>query len=193
MKLPASDPRVAGFLFASRFEYIERRYGPDATGRVLAALEPVVRDQLLNLDALRWYPLQVFLAFDKAVGPVLAPGEADVHERLASASVQHLHGWLGKEVGLMSVHGLLSRIAEDHPRYFSFGCGEYRRTGFESGELAFSDYPVCDEVLCRGARGYFKACLDYVKARQARVDETECQCRGSSRCLFQVRWQGRGD
>jgi uncharacterized protein (TIGR02265 family) len=188
LRRPPPGPHVRGQLFQARFEYLRREHGAAMIGTVLEALEEADRAAIKGLEREGWYPFRTLVRLDRAIARLTAPADEGIYERLGSASARHRTEWLGADVRLFSVHGFLSRAAEDHGRFHSFGEAAYRRGGFTEGDIAFSAYPETDEAFCRASAGYLRAAVEFLTAGPAAVEERSCQCRGDSACHFWIRW-----
>lgn len=188
---PPEGPCVTGQMFVARIEYLRQNHGQNAISKVMAALPEEDRERLRGVEASGWYPFRMLVRFDRAVARVVAPTDPGIFERLGSASAQVRNEWLGEHASLVSPHAFLSRVAEEHRRYHTFGRVSYRRTGFTEGELTCAEYPEMDETFCLGARGYLRATVELVTRGPARIEERECQCRGDAHCRFWIQWAHR--
>jgi hypothetical protein len=184
-------PQLKGQLLLARIDYLRDTHGSSALERVLADLAEGDRELLATARRDGWYPFGTLVRLDHAVARVLAGGDPEMFDRLGEASARHRTEWLGEHASLVSVHGFLSRVAEDHRRFQDFGRAIYRRTGFTSAELAFSEYPELDESYCRSARGYFRASVTILTGSEPVVEELRCQRRGDPACVFSICWTGR--
>lgn len=183
---------MRGQIFLARLEYLREVHGSEGLQRVLGALEAEDRARLTGVDRGAWYPFGTLLRLDKAIATVMAPGDPGIYERLGEASARHRTEWLGEHARLVNPHGFLSRVADEHRRFHTFGKAVYRRTGFTEGEVAYSDYPEQDLIWCRASRGYFRGAIEFLTGGPTKVEETTCQCRGDDVCCFQVHWMGSG-
>lgn len=181
-------PRLKGQLLQSRFEYVRGQHGPRALQRVLQALPAAERERLRDLSREAWYPFRTLVLLDRAIADTLAPGDDGIFVELGRASARHRTEWLGEHAPLVSVHAFLSRAADEHRRFHTFGQGAYRRLGFTQGQIAFSEYPEVEPTYCLGARGYFMGAVELLSGGPARVEELTCQCRGQPACRYDVRW-----
>lgn len=187
----APDPSAGllrGQLFLARFTYLKDTFGVPAIERALTALGEEDRRLLRGVERDLWYPFLTFVRLDEAIAAVIAPHDPDLYERLGAASAVHRTEWLRAHAHLMSVHGFLARAAEEHHRFHSFGLAEYRRTGFESGELLYRDYPVSHVVFCRSSLGFLREAVALVSGTTATGSEVDCQCRGGGVCRFVLQW-----
>ncbi len=184
-------PQLRGQLLLSRLEHLREAYGEDARDAVLAQLTEPEQQQLANLAREAWYPLRLLIALDHAASRVLAAGDPGIYERLGAASARHRTEWIGEHFALVSPHAFLSRVAEQHRQFHTFGRAAYRRLGFEGAEIAFSEYPDLDASYCRSALGYLKRSVELLTDGPAAVVERECQLRGDPACVFAIRWGGK--
>lgn len=195
MSEPSSQPGplLSGQLFSARMEYLLTHYGPGAVTRVLEALPDEDRELLKGLDRGGWYPFATLVRFDREVARLVVPGDPGIFERLGAASSRLRNEWLGEHASLVHPHAFLSRVADEHWRYHTFGAASYRRTGFNEGEISFSEYPELDEVYCLGARGYLRASVELLTNGPVSIEERRCQCRGDDACVFWIHWAGRAE
>ncbi len=194
MSSPGSTPRPAlirGQLFLARFEWIRNEHGAASVARVLGELSPADRDSLQGVERQGWYRWATLIQLDRAISRLLAPGDPLLFERLGAASATHRTEWLGPHASLVSVHGFLRRVAEEHEFFQSFGEASYRRTGFTDAELEFSGYPEAYEEYCRSSLGYMRRAVEILTGGPVLVEEPHCQCRGDRACLFRLRGEAR--
>ena len=185
---PPPGPHLRGQIFLARFDYLRRHHGAAMVETVLLALEEADRAALRGVEGEGWYPFGALVRLDRAIAQLTAPGDPAIYERLGRASAAHRTEWLGVDARLYSVHGFLSRVAEEHHRFHSFGEAVYRRGGFNEGDIAFSGYPEVDEAFCRASVGYLGGAVEALTGAAAEVEERSCQCRGERACHFWIRW-----
>src|SRR5687767_7487272 len=186
---PEAGPHLTGQLILSRVDYLRRTHGPEAVQEVFQSMEEADRRQLQGVDRGSWYSFGLLVRLDRAIARRTAPDDDGIFERIGEASARHRTEWVGDDARLFSVHGFLSRVAEEHERFHTFGRAVYRRTGFDEGAVAYSEYPEMDPVYCRSALGFFRGAVAFLTGRPAHVVETSCQCRGDIACVFIVRWR----
>lgn len=181
-------PHVHGDIVVSRFEYLKNHHGTESIRNVLAALPEEDRLVFTGFDREGWYPFASVIRLDEKIAALYAGGDPILYERLGELSSHTRMAWLGEHASLVSVHGFLSRTAETHARFHSFGNAEYRRIGFSEGELTLSGYPTPSPVYCRSAVGYLRTSLERLTGNPATVEERSCQCRGDAACAFYMQW-----
>ncbi len=186
---PSAGPHLKGQLFLARLEYLQENHGAAAIDRVLCSLPDRAGEKLRSVDRHAWYPFSTLMHLDAAIARLLAPGDEEIFDLLGSASARHRTEWLGEHARLFSVHGFLSRVADEHRIFHSFGHAAYRRTGFTDGEIAFSAYPEAYESFCKASRGFFRAAVQHLAGTPTDVVERTCQCRGDAACVFHIRWR----
>jgi hypothetical protein len=189
---PPAGAHVRGQILLARLEYLREFHGVEGLQRVLASLSPEDRARVSGVDRDGWFPFALLLRLDKAIAGVLAPADPAIYERLGVASSRHRTEWLGEHARLVNVHAFLSRVADEHRRFHTFGRAAYRRTGFNDGEISYSEYPELDEIWCRASCGYFRGAIELLTGGPAEVHELTCQCRGGAACIFQMHWMGSG-
>jgi uncharacterized protein (TIGR02265 family) len=188
---PPAGPHIKGQLFQARFAWLKETHGSQSIERVLQALSEDDRKRLRGIERETWYPFATFIRFDEAIARLLEPDDDLIYEHLGVASARHRTEWLGDHARLVSVHGFLSRAAEDHRRFHSFGAAVYRRTGFNEGELEYTGYPEAYDVFCRSSRGFFQSAVEQLTGSTVTVEERQCQVRGDRCCLFWIHWGTR--
>jgi len=193
LRASGPTPQLRGQLLLARIDYLREAHGETAMAAVLARLTENERQDLAQVARDGWYHFGLLVSLDRAIAAVIAPGDPRIFERLGEASARHRTEWLGPHVSLVSPHSFLSRVAEEHRRFHTFGRAAYRRLGFGAAELAFSEYPQLDESYCLSARGYIKGSVETLTGGAASVEERECQRRGDPACVFSIRWGARHD
>jgi hypothetical protein len=186
-------PSLKGQLLMRRFEYVRQHHGEEAVRRVLERLPAADRALLATVNRDGWYPAGSLVQLDHAIAETLAGGDPAIFERLGVASARQRTERLQEHAPLISVHGFLSLVADEHRRFQNFGRAAYRKCCFTAGEIAFSEYPVIDESVCLATRGYLRGAVEALTGVPAVVDETACQRRGDPACVFAVRWAPRGE
>jgi len=181
-------PHLRGPIFLARFEYVRREHGPAMVEAVMRALDEADRCVLRGLDRREWYPFGTLVRLDRAIAGLTAPGDDAIYERIGRASARHRTEWLGPHARFHSIHGFLSRLADQHPRLHSFGEAAYERRGFGEGTLTLSKYPEHDAAFCRASLGYLRGAVEMLGAAPATVEERSCQCRGQPSCQFWISW-----
>jgi hypothetical protein len=181
---------LRGQLLQSRLEYVRVEHGPAAVERVLRALPEEERARLAGLDREAWYPFRSLMQLDRAIAATLGGGDATIVE-LGRASARHRTERLGEHAPLVSAHGFLSRMAEDHRRFHTFGRAEYRRLGFRHGQISYFEYPENDPVYCLSGIGYMMGAVEQLTGAAVRVEELTCQCRREPACCYDVKWDER--
>jgi V4R domain len=181
-------PQIHGEIVVSRFEYLKRLRGAEAIKGVLDSLPPADRSAFRGFDREAWFPFASLLRLDQAIADYAGKPQDEVLEQLGEISAEARTTWLGDHAALVSVHGFLSRTAENHDRFHSFGKASYVRISFSEGELQMSGYPEPSAIYCRSAIGYLRAALTRLTGAPATVTERACQASGAPRCEFRMRW-----
>ena len=186
---PSGLAHVKGQLLIARFDYLRETHDTNVVAQVLDSLAAADRDQVLGLARGRWYPFALLMRLDHTLAHVLAGDDLAFFEELGRASARHRTEWLGEHAALVNVHAFLSRMAEEHRSFHDFGRAVYRRTGFHSSDMTFSEYPELDQAFCLSSRGYLMGVLELLTGRPGEVNEKACQCAGDSACVFHLDWR----
>ncbi len=183
--------QLKGQLPLSRLEYVRAQHGAAAVERVLRALPDEDRARVAALSRDAWCPFGTLMRLDRAIAEALGRGDERIFVELGRASALHRTELLGEHVTLVNVHGYLSRLADEHRRFHTFGRAEYKRLGFRRGQIAYSEYPEVDPAYCLSGIGYLTAAVEQLSGAAARVEEVTCQCNGQRECCFDLRWEER--
>jgi len=162
-------PLLKAQLVLARLEYLGSGPGPETLERVLHALPAEEQQRLRGLSREGWVPFRTLVVLDHAIAAVLAPGDDSIYETLGRASARHRTEWLGEHAPLVSVHGFLSRVAEEHRRFHTFGRAEYQRLGFRHGQIAFFEFPEVDASYCLSGAGYLAGAIEMLGGAGPRV------------------------
>jgi hypothetical protein len=185
-----SPGHLRGQLPQARLEYVRAEHGPAAVERVLQALPEEERARLGGLARDGWYPFRSLMQLDRAIAAALGQGDR-VFVDLGRASARQRTELLGEHAPLVSAHAFLSRLAEEHRRFHTFGRAEYRRLGFRHGQISYFDYPEIDPVYCLSGLGYIAGAVEQLTGTAVHVEELTCQCRQEPACRYDVKWEER--
>src|SRR5688572_5356839 len=127
-----------GSLLLARLKWLRMRGGDALVSRVLARLQPPIRQVLEGQILLvTWYPLEVNLRLDEAIGDELSPGDRNrvfLDIGRASADVN----LLGPQKPYLKVgdpHFLLANAPTIYKVYYNTGHRTYERTSNTSAVL----------------------------------------------------------
>lgn len=187
--MAAPPALLKGQLLQSRLEYVRLQHGPAAVERVLHALPDAERARLQGVTREAWVPFRSLVLLDRVIVDTIGGGDERMFLELGRASARHRTEWLGEHAALVSVHGFLSRMAEEHRRFHTFGRAEYLRLGFRHGRVSFFEYPEVDPAFCLAGTGYISAAVELLSGVPPRVEELACQCKGQPSCSYDVRWE----
>src|SRR5687767_1598516 len=116
--------QLKGELLQSRLEYVRSRHGPPTLERVLAAVPPGDRERLRGVTRDAWSPFRSLVTLDRAIAGAVGGNPESLFVDLGRASARDRTEWLGEHAALVSVHGFLARMAEEHRRFHTFGRAE---------------------------------------------------------------------
>ena len=114
---------------------------------VMQALDEPDRGALCGLDRREWYPFGTLVRLDRTIARLTAPGDEAIYERIGRASARHRTEGLGPHARWHSIHGFLSRLADQHPRLHSFGDAVYHRHGVSKAVFSSVDHHTWGRLM----------------------------------------------
>jgi hypothetical protein len=170
--------------------FTEREFGPDAVGRVLAALPAEDRTLLGDVQAIGWYPVEPVLRYHRSLDTLYGKGDLALCERAGRFSA----GWslntvLKVFLRFRSPTWLIDRATRVWDRYHDTGQWTVTTPAPHKfiGEL--TGFGVRDHGFCARLRGWLAGAVELTGGTNAEVHETKCTCRGQDRCVFVVSWE----
>ncbi len=87
---------------------------------------------------------------------------------------------------IMGIERVLDRGGDQFKRSFDFGQIDIERTNKEA-RVIFTDVSICEEA-CMAWKGGLEGIMKITGAKGT-VEEVECQLKGSSKCVYIMKWQ----
>lgn len=193
MDRPASRiltiPSVKGTMLRAHLSWAERRLGADLPGvreRLSAEGKALLSRSVLPTD---WVPFRLLVEIDAAICSASGGNEAEVFHELGRHSADlNLQG-VYKSFVTGEPHRFFEKMTILHHQFQSFGKSSYERLGERRGRIRLEGYTVSARSFCLAGRGYYEEALRLMHVPgPIRVDETSCQVRGASACVFELGW-----
>jgi hypothetical protein len=182
---------VKGAAYVSTFDFIARRFGPDAKNRVLARLSAEDRELLGGLIlAAGWYPVAPLPRLLRAMDQTLGSGDLALStERgqwVAINDMKTTHKLLLK---LVSPSWVIEKATLSLWKNFQrSGRWETLRQGNSGAQATLHDHALTDEAFCATLKGWMLGLLTLAGCKQISVEHPECRARRAKACVYQVTW-----
>ena len=182
--------QLKGGVFRSHVQWIRDHRSPEELELFWKQLDPEISSELsTTILSTSWYPFAWLIQIDRSIARLFADGdENELFRELGRYSARINVSTTYRIFDRDTNHEFFGNSAILHKQFQDFGSSRYERTGETSGKMIYADYPCFSPVYCESAFGYFEACLLSHKAVEASVRETECQCRNSPTCTFELSW-----
>jgi hypothetical protein len=174
-------------LFAARQRFLRAMFGEADYQAVLERLSPEMRARAEAPVPAAWYEFASLVEYDRAIHERFRARCPHVLLLLGAASAAYGTGTVYRALGGRDLVAFLDGLAHFHRQYQKYGRIVFTRTG--SGvQMACYDNPCYSPLYCASAVGFFWEELVRHGARDARVEEPRCHCRGDSVCLYELAW-----
>jgi hypothetical protein len=178
-------------VYVSTFEFITRRFGPDAKKTVLERLPPEDREVIGGLILTAgWYPIAPLPRLLRAMDQTLGKGDGS----LATERGQ----WVAIN-DMKTTHKLLLKVVSPSwviekatlslwKTFHQTGRWETVRDGDKAARTTLHDHALADEVFCATLKGWMIGLLTLAGCKHISVDHPECRSRRAKACVFHVSW-----
>jgi hypothetical protein len=180
--------RLKGGIFRSHLQWVKDHH-PDELPGIIAKLPPEMAKQLGGtVLATSWFPFAWLIELDRIITQTFHGGD-DLLRTLGRYSAT---------INLTTTYRLLDRKANHeffrnsellHNQFQDFGKVRYEQTGESSGKMIHSSGKCFSRSFCMSGLGYYLGCIESHGGISPDIVETECQCYGDPRCVFDMRWK----
>lgn len=182
--------KIKGAVLRARTAFVQKHFGGEAWGRVLAAL-PEADRYLVDGGTVEvgWYPFDLGDRLDHAIVDIVGKGEPEVLERIGAQSARE---------NLTTVHrdflkpgnpqAFMARAPMIYRFYYDTGRRTYEPTGPTSGLLTTFDADTFSRTDCLTVIGWYREALAMCGARDVRVTHETCRARGAETCSYRMDW-----
>ena len=182
--------KFKGTVFESTRMFTLQTFGSEAVERVLAELPRDEAEQLRDVQAIGWYPVEPVLHYMHALDRVFGKGDLSVCEQAGVYSA----GWSMNTVlkvflRFRSPVWLVDKATSVWNRYHDTGRWRVESIAADRmiGELR--DFAVRDAAFCARLRGWLQGAIELTGGGNALVTEVRCVCRKDDHCAFTLEWK----
>jgi len=189
---PGKTSRIRGHVLLSRLKYVRDVAGEAGLQKVLAALAAPDRDVLTGMIPLvSWYPAELNLRLDAAIGAVLSPRDKNhLFRELGRASAEkNLKGVHRTYVREGDPHYLLAASPLIYAAYYAVGRRTCEKTGERSAVLRTYQAENVTAADCLTVVGWHERAIELCGGRDVKVVETQCRTRGADCCEYRCEWR----
>lgn len=170
--------------------FTEQRFGAEAVERVLGALSAADRQILEGAALVGWYPVEPVMAYHHKLDQLYGHGDLDLCVEVGKFSAEWaLNTVLKFFVRFRTPHWLMERSASLWGRYHDSGRWEILNDPNVPLLARLHGFEVRDPAFCARFRGWLIRAVELTGAKEPRVVEPACSCRGQAYCEYQVRWR----
>ena len=187
-------PAIKGAALAARIKYMQDKATPEQQARIRARLSPAFRETLdRGMMPSAWYPFAFTVEINRALDAVLGRADASLIPKLGRYSAEQvLHGVYKIFFKLGSPEFIISRVANVWRQYYNSGKARVAWDAVPAGKqarLIIEGFEAPARENCLSMLGWIEGMLHMAGARDVRVEETTCRCRGGEACVFTARWR----
>lgn len=187
------DPRnpavcqINGAVFAARQRFVREAFGEQGFQEVLARVSPATRAYAERPLASGWCDFASLVEYDRVVYQQFHSRYPHVLTLLGAASAEYGGGTLYRLLDQEGLVGFLEGLVHFHGLYQKYGRAVFTRSA-RGGLMACYGNPCYSPLYCASAIGFYLAELVRHGARNPRVEELKCHCRGDDACVYQLEW-----
>jgi hypothetical protein len=178
-----------GTVFQSTKLFVEKEFGVERAGQVLAALSAEDRGALSEVTPIAWVPVEPVMRYHHEMDRLCGKGDLAVCTRAGRFSA----GWslntvLKVFLKFKSPNWLIERSTSVWNRYHDTGrwTTDLERPGKFASTL--HEFAVRDPAMCARLRGWLVGAIELTGGRNASVQEVQCACRSGDKCVFAIEW-----
>lgn len=183
--------KVRGLSYTAIMNFVKQNYGEESYQKVLGSLSE--EDKKIFMEkfvTMTWYPVKPLFNFLGAADVVLGKQDEQIPYLIGQGGAENMFGGIFKyflEVG--RPHTIIRRahlawsVLNDSGRLEL----EVLKENFVRGRILNYDNP--DKNHCAYLRGYFTRVLEISGAKELKLIEEKCHCRGDDYCEFAISWQ----
>lgn len=185
-----SGVQVKGAAILPRFMYLTEK-APDALEAIVSRLPEPFRGQVQRgLFPDIWYPLEHFVALNRAIDIELGDADGALYAELGRHSATQV---LGTIYGSFYQRGnpmyLFERAQPVWNQFYSSGRVEVERLGDAGIRLSILDFAAPQRSVCQTVKGWMERAIEFAGGLDLDVREISCAELGDGACVFEASWR----
>jgi predicted hydrocarbon binding protein len=185
------DIRSKGFTLRGALGFVETKYGEGAVEKVLALVEPELRETLsAPIHPSAWYPFRFQVGLYEAIDRAFGRGDfalcREVGRHTAEAEANTFHKVLIK---LASLKSWLRVAGSMWGMYYSAGSLKVQEMGETGGTMSVSAFHPISKAFCEDLSGWLQKTAEMSGKKSVVVQHTQCLLDGAPACLYHAEWK----
>ncbi len=185
--------KVKGTILRTRKEFLKQEHGPDAPGKLLAALGEQDRLAVERAMPGSWVPFRLANTVDETIARVFAEGSLEVCREIGAFSAsQNLSSvykmFMDQSAG--DPQRLMENLATLHGTIYDWGWTRAVRAEQRLCRLEGDYEGEATRANCLSAVGFYSEALRLLGIEGVEVEEMACQATGAELCVYGIRWTG---
>jgi hypothetical protein len=182
--------KAQGLLNAAK--WIEEEFGQGALRDVIRACSPEVRERYTSAIAINWHPMEELVEFLEVADRQLGRGDGRIAEEIGAAGARkNMKGAMLRLVFyLAKPEFLMKRITQLWRQFNDEGSMDLLHLDDYSSSIEVRGVTNPQFLFCCTLTGWSREVALALGGHNPVVRHTECRARGSSKCIWQLRWTG---
>ncbi len=174
-----------GAVLADNMDYVKNSVGEGGLSKLMRYMRDIGYD-ISEIDRNRWYPLEMRVAFLKAIKEIFQWGDEDIEKMGEEGSRSEMKiGFLLKY--LASPEIILKSAEKIWREYYTVGNMKLMHLDGNSAVLRLTDFDY-DPIMCVYLRGFFRSLKPILRVDSLSVRETVCTHKGGDFHEFVIEW-----
>jgi predicted hydrocarbon binding protein len=187
----ARSIKSKGFTLRGAVSFVESRYGEGAMAKVLALVEPELREVLSGpIQASAWYPFRLQVGLYEAIDRAFGRGDLalcrEIGRYTAEAEANTFHKVLIK---LASLKSWLRVAGSMWGMYYSEGQLKVEEMGEWGGTMGVTAFHPISKAFCEDLAGWLQKTAEMSGKRGVTVAHVQCLLDGAGSCLYRASWK----
>lgn len=180
-----------GFTLRGAVNFVEAKYGPGSMEKVMARVEPDLRETLSGLiQPSAWYPFRFQVGLYEAIDRAFGRGDfalcREIGRHTAEAEANTFHKVLIK---LASLKSWLRVAGSMWGMYYSVGNLRVEEMGDMGGTMSVTSFHPISKAFCEDLSGWLQKTAEMSGKRGVTVTHTQCLLDGANACLYRATWK----
>lgn len=183
--------KIKGIALFSIKKYLEKRYSKDDMELLKNEISESAFKTLMESDLQTFYPLDDFIAINKAIVKLFGANDIDILKKMGRSSADEALQSLFKEFFKFGRPDfILKKVSVLYNEYFDEGKMKLLEIDDRQAVVELSDFPMNNSMkyICTRIEGWLERALEICAGKKATIDHSTCIAKGDNTCRFHCKW-----